>query len=195
MREMAETRKPKAGRAWDKLCPRHKAFLTAYFGDFNGCLSWQRTMPKGKTCTAEAAIVSASRVLASANVRAALAEQMDLMGMTPERIKAHHAAIIEADLADLEDVVEGGERLSEARRRGIDTKVVRRIKGKRRITRDKDGNETVEVEREIEQYDRQKSLEGMARILKLIGGGEDGAGTTIDLTIVVPPTAEGSDAR
>lgn len=54
------------------------------------------------------------------------------------------------DLADMESVLDGAEKLSDLRSRGVNTEVVKKMKVKTRTTDDGD----TEVEREIELFDR-----------------------------------------
>lgn len=59
------------------------------------------------------------------------------------------------DLADFEPIADGKMSLEQARKKGLNTAAIRKIKVKRRTLRDAEGQEIgEEVEREVELYDR-----------------------------------------
>ena len=177
--------------AWDRLTPRHRAFLSYYLEHFNATRAYQQLSPGIAPGVAAA---SASRLLKDVNVKEALAEQMDLLGMTPARIKAAHAAIIEGDIADFEPLLDGTKTLAQLQADGVATHVIRRVRRRSRTARDANGKAIVVTETEIEFYDRQRSLEAMTRILHMLGDDDAFAMSAgVEVHIHLPPTDD--DAR
>ena len=94
--------------------------------------------------------------------RAALEEQVERAGISKAKLASRHVEIIEADLADLEEDL-GGDVLQRARKRGFDTRAVRKLKVRRRTQVTEEGT-TATTDTEVELYDRQKSLEALGRL-------------------------------
>lgn len=148
--------------AWDALPPRRRKFLQLYLGEcnFNATRAYIKAgySPRG-------AHNNASRLMATDTIRAALAEQMNRLGITPERIQLAHAEIAFGnDLADFEPALHGMS-LEDLRKSGVDTSGIKTITVTRRQAPSKtdDGKDTVESVK-LELYDRQASLRELAKI-------------------------------
>lgn len=83
----------KAKSAYSKLVGKVKAFVREYFVDFNQTQAYIRAGYKNSP----AARAHASRLAAKGNVAAAISEQFDILGLSPERIKSGLAAIAFGD--------------------------------------------------------------------------------------------------
>lgn len=102
-----ETRKS----AWDTLTDKHRAFLAAYLECWNATRA-AIVAGYSENC----AHVTGSTILSDAKVQAALAEQMDRLGITPEKIKSEYAQhAFDSDIADFEDLLVRGLSLKQAR--------------------------------------------------------------------------------
>jgi len=108
--------------AFDKLVGKAKAFVREYFVDFNQTQAYIRAgySPTG-------ANAHASRLAAKGSVAAAISEQFDILGLTPERIESHLASMAFGD-EPTKIVSEPGGTRREQDRLGA-TKEIVRVKG------------------------------------------------------------------
>ena len=169
---------PKTTPALDALSDIHKLFVREYFKTFNAA---RTAVSIGLSYDAAWDIVHRP------DVSAAIAEAMDRLGITPERIESEIAEIaFSNDVADLEGVFTG-ERLSDLRRKGVPTKLIRKIKATRRMVRSDDNPDRWEPVEDItiESHDRLKALELLGKVRAMYPSTPDGASTTsINLTLV-----------
>jgi len=142
--------------AYEKLNPRQKQFVVAYFDNgFNATAAYKAAGYEEK-CAPEAA----SRLLRDVKVQAAISEQLDTMGVTPERIKTALAEIaFDGDLSQFEDFLTGSKLTTLRDEEGVNTKLVKSAGVS--IT-DKG---TV---RKLELHDRLSALKELARIVGIV---------------------------
>jgi phage terminase small subunit len=146
------------GKAWSALNEQHKLFVFHYLKSFNAT---KAALAAGYSANSVRA--QASDLLTRPNIAAAVTEQMDRLGITQERISNAIAEIaFGADIADLEEVFQGG-KLSELRRSGVPTHMIRKMRAIRRKV--KDGDDWADVDDvTVESYSRLEALEKLAKI-------------------------------
>jgi len=175
-------------KAFSSLPPQHKKFVLAYLKHFNAT---QAYIDAGyDVSTRESAMAHGSRLVGKGKVRAAIADLIDSFGATPSRITEWLLEIAAGcDMADFEGVLEG-ERLEDARAKGLNTRSVKKIRRVRRM--DGKGEDAFPVEdTTIELYDRLEAIEKLGRIRAMFTDKLKHEGE-IDLspfTIIVKPPA------
>jgi len=144
--------------AFESLSPRWREFVVEYLHDFNASAAYARcgwTKIKCKDGNHRAG----PRLLHKPKVLAAIGEELDKRGLTPEAIKIGLAEIaFGADLADFEGFLEG-KKLSDLRELGANTRLLSSISK----SQTKDGaNYRIEIESPL------SALKELARIQGLI---------------------------
>jgi len=148
----------KAKSAFSKLTPKRQAFVAAYLKHFNAARAAREA---GYSSKADRAV--AYDILTNTDVQAAVAEQMDKIGITEERITSAIAEIaFSGDLADLDPVFDG-KRLSELRKQGVPTHMIRKMKASRRAVKEGDGTAMLE-DIAVEGYSRLDALQLLAKV-------------------------------
>jgi hypothetical protein len=109
------------------------------------------------------------------------------------------------DLADFQDAVDGVSDLKALRKQGLNTEVVKKLKTKTRTIPSQDGDPVVEVEREIELYDRagvdfdrvvEKTAGKDPQATDITSGGKPiGAETTVDRILALLAGQQGKPAQ
>ncbi len=143
--------------AFDALKDKHKAFVKAYLQTFNAQKAYLAIGGKSVNPNASGYIM-----LHYENVRAAVKERMDDLGITPERIKSEYAAIaFDADLADFDGALTGVDKktLKDLRDEGLNTKFIKSIKR----TQGKNGESVT-----VELLDRLTALGYLAKIYAMV---------------------------
>lgn len=146
--------------AFSQLSDQHKAFVRAYLKCFNAA---KAAIEAGY---AESnAYDTGSRLQRNTDIAAAISEQLDNLGITEERIKSEFAQIaLDSDLADFEGLLTNGRlTLKEARKLGLPTKRIKKLKITRRVVGTGEGAYPVE-DVQIELHDPQRALEALAKV-------------------------------
>jgi phage terminase small subunit len=159
------TGKPKRG-VYANLRAGHQAFVCAYLKHFNAS---RAAIEAGYTD--KDPYSAGATLLSNSQIKAAIAEQMPIIGISPERIKNAFAEIaFGQDLADIEDVFQGRS-LKELRKAGMPTHLLHKIKLTRRLkvsdteTGPRGGKVWEPVEDvAIEVQDRLHALDSLARV-------------------------------
>lgn len=108
---------------FDRLKPPHRAFVRRYLRHFNASKAYRETINKDSKMPHRRGY----ELLHNQGVEAAIKEQMDKQGCTPERIKTWLLEIATGDLADYGDV-SPTETLAQMREAGVPTRLLKRIK-------------------------------------------------------------------
>ena len=169
---------------WDALEEWQRQFLLRYYEHWNGTKAYKQTRPDVKHDTAR---TDSSRLLAKANVIAAMRETLDDIGIAAPRIKAAQAQMaLGNDIADFAEILNNPDAdLAELRDRGVPTKLIRRFKRRRRVQTNNQGEEIVTTDVEIEPYNAQGSLDALQRIAGLDKSADGGTGGAVLLDIKV----------
>lgn len=146
----------------NQLTDKQRAFVLEYVKD------WNATQAAIRAGYAESgAGVEGHRLLKNANIRAIIDRHFADMGITADRILAEQAALAYTDMKDYADVGDGGGvTFKSFDTLGAKTKAIRKIKEKRRIIAqtEGEGNEVIiDSQVEVELYDKQKSLDTLAK--------------------------------
>lgn len=154
---MAETATAESP-AFDALEDKQKAFVVAYLRHFNGARAAREAGYGEVRCRQDA-----YDLVSKGYIRAAIKEQMDRIGITPERIQSAYAEIaFSQDLADMQDVFEGMS-LQDLREAGVSTHLIHKFKATRRFVGKGEDAEPVE-DVAIEVQDRLKALDALAKV-------------------------------
>ena len=146
-------------KAFAKLKTKEQVFLIEYFQNgFNGTRAAITAGYSESSARSEA-----SKLLTKHNIIAARNEALDAIGITPERIKLALAEMAFGnDVAEFSDIA-GGESLKEARKRGVNTALVKKLKTRfEAVGRGEEA--TLYQVQELELYDRLSALEKLAKI-------------------------------
>lgn len=159
------------------LVMKQQAFVIHYLKHFNAA---RATRDAGYS--EKGARQAGEQKLTKIDIKAAIADLMPHIGITPERISSALAEIaFGADPADYEALMTGKATLSEIREQGAATTLIKTIKRRQRtdshISEDGKSIETVRVETEIRLHDRLAALDKLAKIqgmleskVELVGG-------------------------
>jgi len=146
-----------AQTAFERLSPKHKAFVTEFMKDFNATRAYIRA-----GYSANGAEQGASRLLRNVEVVAAIGEQLEARGITPERIKCEIAEVaFGADIADVSEFLNGRLTMEQLREKGVDTRLV------------KSASHTSSAQgktQRVEMYDRLAALEKLIKIQGMVTG-------------------------
>ena len=146
--------------AFERLRGRQKLFVLGYLKHFCGAKAYKEAGYRDK-----AARECASRLLTNANVSAAISEELEKRGITPERTLIRVATVAyTGDLANFQAFLDGRRDLEQLREEGVDTSLVKRAREIRREQM-RDGEVIgVEVRREIELYSMLDALLALLRV-------------------------------
>lgn len=158
-----------------KLTDKQRAFIQEYLVDLNATQAAIRAGYSTKTAN----IIGPENLVKpciQAEIFKAMDERAKNTGVTAERVIKELALIGFADMADFITINEEGlirafplTNLSEGKSR-----IVRKVKERRTIRKDKDGTEIIESFYEFELYDKLKSLELLSRHLGILDGQLEG---------------------
>ena len=119
------TVKKKKVNKFGDLTTKQKAFVVAYLETFN---AYKAAKAAGYTGNDNTLYVTAHDNLRNPKIESAITEQLERMGITPERIKCAVSDIaFSADLADFEPWIKGEKSLRELRASGVNTKLLSSI--------------------------------------------------------------------
>jgi phage terminase small subunit len=114
---------------------------------------------------AESARGQAWRLRTNANVARQINQHLADAGVSVEKLLAELASqVFSADPADFEELLDGRETMAQARKRGVVTRWIKKIKA-RIVKGPGEDDPTTIVEREVELIDLQKSLSDLLRAL------------------------------
>lgn len=144
------------GSVLDRLGEKQQQFVREYLRCFNASeAARQAGYSNGTACS------QGSRLLRNVKVAAALAEQLDKRGLTPERIKTVLAEVVfGSDIADFEDFLKGKVDLTKLREAGVNTQLV-----KAAAIHVTDQGGTI---RKLEMYDRLGAIDKLIKVLGLV---------------------------
>ena len=146
---------------YDALDETLKRFVLSYLTHGNATRAYKDSGLEGKSAPQLGHLL-----LKKLDVLEAITEMAPVVGVSPAEVAAVISEMIRADPADLAPVLQGMT-LDEARKQGVPTHLIRRIKVSRRVVGKGDEAEPYE-DVTLELHDRQKALELMTRILGLI---------------------------
>ena len=145
------------GRHWDALCPQHQKFLLHWLWRFRAGAAYLAAGYESKDPSHDG-----GHLLHRPFMWAAACEQLNRIGITEDRILCEYAQIaFDTDMADQEPVLRG-KALAEARKLGVPTGRIRKIKITRRWKGSGEGAYEVE-DVDIELHDKMKALDALAR--------------------------------
>jgi len=143
------------GSAYSHLTGRQQQFVLAYLKCFNATKAAREAGYAESTATHESWLL-----LSNIGVAAAISEELDIRGLTPEHIKVAVAEIaFGADLADFEDFLQKGTSLTTLRENGVNTQFIKAAV----INRTETGEN-----RRIEMHDRLAALEKLIRVMGMV---------------------------
>lgn len=150
-----------------KLTHRQQAFVFEYFKDYNAT---QAAIRAGYSAATAGSI--GHELLKKPEIRELIGQHLCDLGINADRVLAEYAALAYSDMGDYVTIEDGGE-LSYKSTKSLKgkTKLIRKIKEKRRILSSGEGsgdNVVIDSQVEIELYDKQKALDGLAKVLKLV---------------------------
>lgn len=142
--------------AYDALSPKRRAFVDAYLANgFNGARAHEEAGYGHAGTTDETRRANGSRLLADANVKAALRERMDELSITAEELAFRYTQQAQNVASEY---IDGKGRVD---LQGIkDAGLMHLVK---KVSYDRSGNVVVEF------YDAQHAMGQMARVRKLVG--------------------------
>ena len=154
---MAKKAKPKSAHpTFDSLSTKRQQFVLHYFESFNATQAYidAKYSPNG-------AGQDAARLMNNERIRAAIAELMPRLGITPERINSSLAKIAwSADVAAYNDLLTGKKNLTEIAEGGVDTHMLKKVSVSTRV----DGSKSVSVE----LHDSHAALRDLAKHLGMV---------------------------
>jgi phage terminase small subunit len=165
--------KPKMAKSQRKsgfkpaLKPQWERFISLYFANgFNGMAAAR------DAGYAEPYNAAAWTLLQKEAVQSEIKKRMDAEGISAERIIGAIAQIaLGGDVADIEPYLNGEMTLKALRDSGVDTRLIKSVTRKvSHVKGDVKGTTKVVESVKIDMYDRQRALESLAKIKKLIDG-------------------------
>jgi len=167
-------KKTKIPECLKKLTYKQRAFVLRYLVHFNGTKAAIEAGYSIKTARNQA-----SQNLTKLNISDAINELLEESGFSKNKIlKRLGQFAFGCDLADFEDLARG-KTLSEVRKAGAKTSLIKKIKTKRLITGDKENPEEYEVT-DIELHD---GLSAMREIIKVRGIGIETVNGKNEITV------------
>ncbi len=175
---------------WDGLKGWVKKFLERYYTHWNATQAYQEVRPRRKRATAW---TESSKLLSSPKVRAAMRETIGDYGATRARIEAAHAEIaLGNDVADFAEILsDPNANLADLRDAGVPTKLLKRVKIRRRVQSNNQGGEIVTTDIDVEPYNRQVSLDALQRIkgMDVSAGAQTGGAVVLDIKVITVQAA------
>jgi hypothetical protein len=139
--------------ALEKLSPRRRLFVLRYVESFNATRA-----VKAAGYSKKGAAASGSNLLRDVKVAAAVDEQMEKRGLTPDRIKSELAKIaFDGDVTELEPWLSGKTSLDDLRIDGFNTKLIESF-----------SNEPESGKRSVKMHSKLKAMELLVRVMGMI---------------------------